>query len=88
RIISHIIEKCVPQIGAYEVTLKNKYLETRLAVKFEFVHLLAGLCIPTYQYYLGVKYNFGKGIKKDNKIAAKWFQKAAERGLSPAQHSL
>ncbi|POG78697.1 uncharacterized protein OCT59_003616 [Rhizophagus irregularis] len=41
--------------------------------------------LPNYQFYLGVKYNTGNGIKKTNKKAAKLFRKAAEQGLSPAQ---
>ncbi|CAG8438441.1 17148_t:CDS:2 [Acaulospora morrowiae] len=83
--ISHMIEKYEPQIGVYEVTLKKKNMESQLVLKFEFLRSLAEMGLPNYQFYLGVKYYNGNGIKKNDKEAAKWFRKAAEQDLSPAQ---
>ncbi|CAG8579245.1 10889_t:CDS:1, partial [Acaulospora morrowiae] len=59
-----------------------------LVLKSEFLHSLAEMDLPNYQFYLGVKYHTGDGIKKDDKEAAKWFRKAAEQGLSSAQFML
>ncbi|MDP2832329.1 MAG: tetratricopeptide repeat protein [Pseudomonadota bacterium] len=42
----------------------------------------------TGQFYVGVLYYFGYGVKKAPKTAAAWFRKAAEQGQSDAQHSL
>ncbi|CAG8438460.1 17150_t:CDS:2 [Acaulospora morrowiae] len=83
--VSDMIEECEPQIGAYKVTLKKITMEYVLAMKFERLYLLAEIGLPNYQFYLGVKYHTGNGIKKDDEEAAKWFRKAAEQDLSPAQ---
>lgn len=40
------------------------------------------------QYNLGVMYQLGRGITKDEAEAVKWYRKAAEQGLAPAQHNL
>jgi TPR repeat protein len=36
------------------------------------------------QYNLGNMYDFGKGVLKDAKQAASWYQKAAEQGYAKA----
>ncbi|MGM9937587.1 MAG: hypothetical protein ACI38A_09595 [Candidatus Ornithomonoglobus sp.] len=40
------------------------------------------------QYYLGVKYRDGDGVRKNYKEAAKWFRKAAEQRHADAQYEL
>ncbi len=40
------------------------------------------------QYYKGLAYRFGIGVAKDEAEAAKWFRKAAEKGLPAAQFHL
>ena len=40
------------------------------------------------QFSLGVMYDKGRGVTKDEAEAVKWFRKAAERGHSPAQFNL
>jgi hypothetical protein len=40
------------------------------------------------QYNLGNMYDFGKGVLKDAKQAASWYQKAAEQGYAKAQSNL
>jgi TPR repeat protein len=40
------------------------------------------------QYNLGVMYDNGKGVLKDDKEAVKWYRKAAEQGLASAQGNL
>jgi localization factor PodJL len=38
------------------------------------------------QYELAVRYADGRGVARDAKIAAQWFEKAAAQGLAPAQY--
>lgn len=40
------------------------------------------------QYELGVRYSEGRGLVRDSKAAAQWFEKAADQGLAPAQYRL
>ena len=40
------------------------------------------------RFNLGVMYESGKGIPRDNAEAVKWYRKAAERGLAAAQNRL
>ena len=40
------------------------------------------------QYELGVRYSDGRGLVRDAKAAAQWFEKAADQGLAPAQYRL
>jgi localization factor PodJL len=40
------------------------------------------------QYELGVRYSEGRGLGRDSKAAAQWFEKAADQGLAPAQYRL
>lgn len=40
------------------------------------------------QFALGLLYDQGKGVPKDSEEAAKWFRKAADKGLAKAQYSL
>jgi localization factor PodJL len=40
------------------------------------------------QYELGVRYSDGRGLVRDSKAAAQWFEKAADQGLAPAQYRL
>jgi len=40
------------------------------------------------QYELGVRYSEGRGLVRDTKSAAQWFEKAADQGLAPAQYRL
>lgn len=43
---------------------------------------------PYAQYMLGMMYFKGQGVEQDSVEAAKWFQKAAEQGVSQAQFKL
>ena len=40
------------------------------------------------QYELGVRYSEGRGLARDTKAAAEWFEAAANQGLAPAQYRL
>ena len=40
------------------------------------------------QFNLGVMYEFGEGVPKNNAEAIKWFRKAAEQGNAEAQNNL
>lgn len=40
------------------------------------------------QFYLGVCYDFGKGVKQDYKMAVYWYRKSAEQGNVDAQFNL
>ena len=40
------------------------------------------------QYYLGLMYEYGKGVPKDDKTAMKWWTLAAEQGNADAQIQL
>jgi len=40
------------------------------------------------QYELAVRYVDGRGVARDAKTAAQWFEKAAGQGLAPAQYRL
>ena len=57
--------------------------ETAAAIK-----ALAAGGDATAQYELGARYADGRGVARDNKTAAQWFEKAAEQGLAPAQYRL
>jgi localization factor PodJL len=43
---------------------------------------------PAAQFELGVRYADGRGVTRDAKAAAQWFEKAAGQGLAPAQYRL
>lgn len=43
---------------------------------------------PYAQYYLGLMYANGQGVKQDSKTAARWLQSAAEQGIPQAQFRL
>ena len=38
------------------------------------------------QYFLGMMYEDGRGVKKDLSEAVKWYRKAAEQGYAPGQY--
>jgi len=40
------------------------------------------------QYFLARMYERGEGVEKDRKTAAKWYRKAAEKGVNDAQFRL
>ena len=40
------------------------------------------------QYFLGRMYERGEGVEQDVKTAAKWYRKAAEKGVGDAQYRL
>jgi uncharacterized protein len=40
------------------------------------------------QYQLAYSYHAGRGVKKDEKEAAKWYRKSAEQGFAAAQYRL
>ncbi|WP_442756265.1 peptidoglycan-binding protein [Methylocystis sp. JAN1] len=43
---------------------------------------------PSAQYELAVRLADGRGVARDAKTAAQWFEKAAAQGLAPAQYRL
>lgn len=43
---------------------------------------------PSAQYYLGLRYYHGLGVRKDELLAAQWFERAARGGESGAQLNL
>jgi localization factor PodJL len=52
------------------------------------IRALATAGDPAAQFELGSRYSDGRGVGRDAKAAAQWFQKAAEQGLAPAQYRL
>ena len=40
------------------------------------------------QHYLGFMYDFGLGVKENDKEAVKWYRMAAEQGNAKSQYSL
>ncbi len=40
------------------------------------------------QFFLGVMYDKGQGVRQDLREAARWFRKAAEQGVAEAQSNL
>lgn len=40
------------------------------------------------RYFLGRMHEAGQGVPKDPKVAAQWYQKAAEQGVADAQYRL
>ncbi|MDP2258696.1 MAG: tetratricopeptide repeat protein [Caulobacter sp.] len=40
------------------------------------------------QYYLGLMYEKGRGVTRDDAEAAQWFRRAADQGHADAQYSL
>ncbi|BDV33208.1 SEL1-like repeat protein [Methylocystis iwaonis] len=52
------------------------------------IKVLAQQGLPAAQYELAVRYADGRGVARDAKAAAEWFEKAASQGLVPAQYRL
>lgn len=52
------------------------------------IKVLAQQGLPAAQYELAVRYADGRGVARDAKTAAEWFEKAASQGLAPAQYRL
>jgi uncharacterized protein len=40
------------------------------------------------QYFLGVMYDRGQGVRQDYAEAVKWYRKAADQGFAAAQYNL
>lgn len=55
---------------------------------FELVSEHAHLGFPEAENRLGVMYNYGEGVQRDDVEAVKWYRKAAEQGNMFAQFSL
>lgn len=58
-------------------------------------HLAKRLLIPLAnsnhvesQFYMGMIYDMGLGVKRDANVAVSWYRKAAENGYHHAQHNL
>lgn len=43
---------------------------------------------PEAEYHLGILYEYGLGVERDDGEAFKWYRRAAERGHAPAQYGL
>jgi TPR repeat protein len=43
---------------------------------------------PNAQYYMGICYDFGRGVKTNHEEANAWYRKAAEQGQDDAQFNL
>ena len=52
------------------------------------IQSLAATGDATAQYELAVRYADGRGVARDARAAAQWFEKAAAQGLAPAQYRL
>ena len=48
----------------------------------------ADLNDKSIQFYLGVMYENGHGVTKDDSAAVKWYRKAADQGVAKAQYNL
>jgi hypothetical protein len=55
---------------------------------FEDAAVWADLGLPKSQYNLGVFYENGIGVEKDQVRAVSWYRKAAKNGVAEAQHNL
>ena len=55
---------------------------------FEEEQVLAEQGNARAQYFLGLMYNEGKGVPKDQKEAFKWYRLAADQGDASAQYNL
>ena len=62
--------------------------KSRRAKSFEWYQKTASAGDRSAQTALGVMYEHGQGVSKDDNKAAEWFQKAAEQGDAVAQRSL
>lgn len=52
------------------------------------IKTLAGQGDAAAQYEMGARYVDGRGVGRDARTAAQWFEKAAQQGLAPAQYRL
>jgi uncharacterized protein len=43
---------------------------------------------PRAEYMLGLAFNLGRGVPRDNAAAVVWYRKAAEQGLAAAEANL
>lgn len=60
----------------------------QLVTKFKDVEPLAQSGNKQAQYQLGGLYEMGEGVSQNNKMAAMWYQKAADQGHGGAQYNL
>ena len=58
------------------------------AIALKQLELCAAKGDTTAQYNLGWRYEYGEGVVKDKREAAKWYRKAAEQGYPAAQNKL
>lgn len=70
-------------VEAYELRNNGNYTEA-----FRVFHGLADMNDEWSQFYLGLMYEDGQGVAKNEPEAAKWYRQAAEQGHSLAQNQL
>ena len=75
-------------ISLSDDALTENSCETHESDDLEGVRYLAEQGNMKAQYILGLMYNLGEGVKKDNKEAVRWYRKAAEQGHADAQYNL
>ena len=63
-------------------------MKTRLCVIVRLFFEAANRGHVFAQYSLGVIYEKGQGVKKDDKEAVKWYRQSADQGLAEAQYNL
>lgn len=67
---------------------KAAYLASDYARAYEILGPLAEQGDPDAQITLGIMYDYGQGVPKDDAIATEWYRKAALHGIPTVQHNL
>ncbi|NRA71607.1 MAG: sel1 repeat family protein [Gammaproteobacteria bacterium] len=67
----------------YQAYIKGDYL-----VALRHLQPLAKDGEPYAQYVLGVMYATGKGVRRNDEIAIKWYRKSADQGFDDAQYAM
>jgi TPR repeat protein len=67
---------------------KAAYLANDYKRAFEILKPLAEQGSPDAQITLGIMYDYGQGVPKDDVLATQWYSKAAMQGIPAVQHNL
>lgn len=86
-VVSAIFSVNVSYAVEFELGLKHFRAGDPLQA-FEVWHLLAQAGNADAQHAIGMMHEYGRGLERDDKEAAIWYQKAAEQGMAEAQYRL
>ncbi|MCG3203230.1 MAG: Cell division protein DamX [Gammaproteobacteria bacterium] len=67
---------------------KAAYLANDYARAYQILEPLAEQGDPDAQITLGIMYDYGQGVPRDDAIATEWYRKAALHGMPTVQHNL